>query len=83
MAHGVENEKQALQQMERQENIKIDPCGLFIDCEYPFIGAKPDGIMGNDIIVEIKCPITAFKMGIDAAILKNKIQIYKYDKKKG
>lgn len=82
VSHGVENEKQALQQMELQEAIKIEPCGLFIDEYYPFIGATPDGLVGDDKIVEIKCPITAFKKGIDIAIKENKIQLYKFDKKK-
>lgn len=81
VAHGIENEKQALQQLELQENIHIQPCGLFIDKEYAFIGATPDGLVGEDSIVEIKCPITAFKTGIDRAIQENKIQLYKYNKK--
>lgn len=81
VAHGTEHEKQALQQMEKQEAIKIEPCGLFIDQNYSFIGATPDGLVGENSIVEIKCPISAFKKGIDAAIKENKIQLYKFDKK--
>lgn len=67
--------------MELQESINIEPCGLFIDEQYPFIGATPDGLVRDDIIVEMKCPITAFKKGIDTAIKENKIQLYKFDKK--
>lgn len=82
IAHGVENEKLALQQLEQQEKIIIEPCGLFVDRKYAFIGATPDGIIGEDTIVEVKCPVMAFKKGIEQAIKENKIQIYKYDKKK-
>lgn len=34
IAHGIENEKLALQQLEQQENIKIKPCGIFIHDKY-------------------------------------------------
>ncbi|KAH9639153.1 hypothetical protein HF086_018221 [Spodoptera exigua] len=61
VAHGIEHERQALQQLEKQENITILPCGLFIDRTYPFIRATPDGLVGDDTLIEIKCPLTAVK----------------------
>lgn len=82
IAHGVDNEHLALQQLAIQENVTIRPCGLFVDPEYPFIGASPDGLIDQDSIVEIKCPIVAFKNGLEESIKKNKIQIWKYNKKK-
>lgn len=81
VAHGIEHERQALQQLEKQENISIMPCGLFIDRTYPFIGATPDGLVGDDMLIEIKCPLTAVKNGLNSAVQQNKIQILKYDKK--
>lgn len=81
VSHGIEHEKQALQQMELQESINIEPCGLFIDENYPFIGATPDGLVGDDKIVEIKCPITAYRKGIETAIKENKIQLSSSTKK--
>lgn len=53
---------------------------MFIDPIYSFIGATPDGLIGDDMIVEIKCPITASKKGLAKAIEENKIQILKYAK---
>lgn len=50
--------------MKKQENINILPCGLFIDRTYPFIGATPDELVGDDMLVEIKCPLTAVKKRI-------------------
>ncbi|XP_050671428.1 uncharacterized protein LOC126969880 isoform X2 [Leptidea sinapis] len=79
IAHGVEHEQQALLQLQQQENIIIEPCGLFIDKEYPFIGATPDGLIGEDTIVEVKCPITAHKKGLSNCIQENKIEILKYN----
>lgn len=81
IAHGIEHEQQALQQLQQQENVTILPCGLFIDKIYPFIGATPDGLIGEDTVVEIKCPLTASKKGLSAAITEQKIQIIKYNKK--
>lgn len=81
VAHGIEHERQALQQLEKQENITIMPCGLFIDRSYPFIGATPDGLVGDDTLIEIKCPLNAVKKGLTSAVQQNKIQILKYNKK--
>ncbi|CAH0717091.1 unnamed protein product, partial [Brenthis ino] len=81
IVHGVENEHQALLQLQRQENVNILPCGLFIDKSHCYIGVTPDGLIGTDTIVEIKCPMTASKQGLVKAIEENKIQIIKYNKK--
>ncbi|KAI5634747.1 yqaJ-like viral recombinase domain-containing protein [Phthorimaea operculella] len=81
IAHGIENEQQALQKIQQQENVSIEPCGLFIDKDFPFIGATPDGLIGNDVLVEVKCPFSASKIGLKKAIEENKIQILKYCKK--
>ena len=34
----------------------VDPCGLFVAREYPFLAATPDGLVGEDSVVEVKCP---------------------------
>ncbi|GBP21564.1 hypothetical protein EVAR_9749_1 [Eumeta japonica] len=83
IAHGIEKENIALQQLAKQENIEIKPCGLFIDPEIDFLGASPDGIVGDDTVVEVKCPVAANKKGMRAAITENKIQILRYNKKTG
>ena len=70
LKHGIENETTALEQLETQLIIKTEPCGLFFDKSKSFLGASPDGIIGEDTIIEIKCPITAFKTSIDDAIKK-------------
>ncbi|KAH9637625.1 hypothetical protein HF086_007339 [Spodoptera exigua] len=80
LKHGIENEGTALEQLEGQLNTKIEPCGLFIDKNLPFLGATPDGVIGEDTIVEIKCPITAFKTSIEDAINKRKINFWKKSK---
>lgn len=81
VSHGIEHDRQALEQLQKQENINSMPCGLFIDKTYPFFGASPDGLVGGDTLVKIKFPITAAKKGLTNAIQQNKIQILKYNKK--
>lgn len=49
VAHGVENDKLALLQLQRQENVEILPCSLFIDSVHPFIGASP-GLMWISLV---------------------------------
>lgn len=65
--HGRDNEEKALRQLEIQEKVTIRKCGLFIDDEIPYLGATPDGLVGEDTIVEIKCPLNVYnKSAIDA-----------------
>lgn len=37
----------------------IKPFGLFIDTENPCLGASPDGLIDENGLVEIKCPMSA------------------------
>ena len=38
----------------------MDPCGIFISCDHPFLGGSPNVIVfhdGNEMgLVEVKCP---------------------------
>lgn len=36
--------------------VNIISCGLFVDKKSKFLAASPDGWIGNNSIVEIKCP---------------------------
>lgn len=54
---------------------------LFVDKEFSYIGATPDGVVREDTIVEVKCPVAAYKNGIENYIKQNKVQILKYNKK--
>ncbi|KAL0840686.1 hypothetical protein ABMA28_015880 [Loxostege sticticalis] len=77
--HGRDSEKIALEQLSTQINKEIKKCGLFIDQDLPFLGATPDGLC-EDQIVEVKCPVTAHKVGIEEAIRNKKISFWKKDK---
>lgn len=55
--HGLRCEKKAKDAVEDIYGTKVNPCGLFLDPEVPGIAASPDGLIEDDYIVEIKCPI--------------------------
>lgn len=79
IAHGRFYEKVALQQLEQQIGEKIESCGLYIDPEYNFLGSTPDGLIGNDCIVEIKCPYSIAGKDIDQQIKAKKLSCWKYN----
>lgn len=58
MLYGRNNESNALDRLEEHLKILIEPCGLFIDDTILGLGASPDGLIGQEGIVEIKCPYT-------------------------
>ncbi|XP_052747032.1 uncharacterized protein LOC112057632 isoform X1 [Bicyclus anynana] len=57
--HGILNESVALKEYVKKYDVNIEPCGLFINKERPYLGATPDGLLGNETIIEIKCPYTS------------------------
>lgn len=58
---GKENEKKALEEL----NMKlldrlgegIEECGLFVDTNKGYLAASPDGTVGRNGLVEVKCPL--------------------------
>ena len=56
MRYGKEKEIVAIQQYEHAHNVTVDGSGLLISDRYPYLGASPDGLIGDDLVVEVKCP---------------------------
>ncbi|XP_069361994.1 uncharacterized protein [Maniola hyperantus] len=71
--YGSENEPVAVKDAEKVLGLQIEPCGLFIDEKRPYLGASPDGLVGDDTIVEIKCPSSASNLSPVEAIDQKKI----------
>lgn len=83
--YGIKCEDVARKSIEKALNINIKCCGLFIDSEIPFLGASPDGLIGDDGIVEIKCPFAARLLTPEDAIaanVSNLRSLYKNEKDK-
>ncbi|CAG9764290.1 unnamed protein product [Ceutorhynchus assimilis] len=54
--HGIETEKVALIKYEQITDIVCQASGLQIHPKYQFLAGSPDGLVGTDGIIEIKCP---------------------------
>ena len=57
--HGKTYEPIALELFQQKFSTKVAKCGLFVNEEFPNFAASPDGIIDDEIIVEVKCPFTA------------------------
>ena len=60
IAHGKKYEDIARKKFEEQSGLTVGVCGLFVSMDHPVLAATPDGIVNNEILVEIKCPYSAF-----------------------
>ncbi|KAB0791199.1 hypothetical protein PPYR_02999 [Photinus pyralis] len=73
---GKNNEDRAKRELESKFGLQISSCGLFINEDWPFLGASPDGIEVNSgCLVEIKCPYSARNNTIKEAVA-NKLITY-------
>ncbi|XP_067216432.1 uncharacterized protein [Linepithema humile] len=81
MKYGRDSEEVARIELAAKLNKKIEPCGLFIDNENLCLGASPDGLIDEDGLVEIKCPLSAENLTADEAIQKLPQLRGIYDKK--
>lgn len=68
--YGIDNEETAIKQLEKQEKIIIQSCGLFVDQEHGFLGTTPDGKYADGLI-EIKCPSSLANLALDDAMKKH------------
>lgn len=59
MEYGREHEEEARLELEKVLGVQISKCGLFIDSKDYFLGATPDSLIGDDTLVELKCPLSA------------------------
>ena len=59
MAHGVENEAAARTMYEFMHNVNVTEVGLVLHPTIDMACASPDGLVGDDGLVEIKCPNTS------------------------
>lgn len=75
--YGKQNEPIAVKQLELQEKLIVQPCGLFIHPSYNFLGATPDGLIDEDGILEIKCPYSVAGMDPEEAAASKAIPYFK------
>lgn len=54
--YGMDHEPIALKEFAEFLKIEIQPCGFFVDENDFYLGATPDGLVGQNGLVEVKCP---------------------------
>lgn len=59
MQWGIDNEADAIAAYEASRKTEVMPVGFVDHPEIPMSGASPDGLVGDDGLVEIKCPNVA------------------------
>jgi putative phage-type endonuclease len=59
MQHGVDNEPLARAAYEAYADVLVDEVAMITHPRISMAGASPDGLVGDDGLVEIKCPNTA------------------------
>lgn len=70
MLRGIELEDEARKFYELVSGNKVEQCGLCFPDEKKMYGASPDGLVGKDGLVEIKCPAIHTQVGY---LLDNKL----------
>lgn len=61
---GTDNEPIACDWYEAETGNIVRPIGFVVHPRYDFIGVSPDGLIGNDGGIEIKCPVNKLYDGI-------------------
>jgi len=60
---GTKTEPVAIERFERLTGLVVEPTGSIEHAEYPFLRASPDGLIGLDACIEVKCPYNAHGKG--------------------
>lgn len=69
----------AKQAFELKLGLKILPAGLFIDEKFNYLACSPDGLIGDQEIVEIKCPYSAKDLTIHEGVEQKKIKFLMFN----
>lgn len=59
MQWGLDHESEARAAYEQFMDVLVDTCGFVVHPSIPLFGASPDGLVGDDGLLQIKCPNTS------------------------
>ena len=75
--HGHEFEPDARAKYEIKTGFKVTEVGFGIHEKFPSVGMSPDGLVGDDGLIEIKCPFTS-KNHVEYYLEKTVPDLYKH-----
>ena len=55
LARGLENEAEATAKYQEETNHHVLASGLWVNPKFPWLACSPDGLVGSDGLIEIKC----------------------------
>lgn len=83
---GIVKEEEAIQAFQLSTGFVVESSGLWLD-KSGILGASPDGLVGSDAVVEVKCPFSKRSCTIDEAVkckdfclIKNDTGLYELKK---
>ena len=56
MQRGMDLEPEAIHEYELSKMVKVDQVGYILNSDYKYAGYSPDGLVGEDGLIEVKCP---------------------------
>ena len=54
MRYGLESEPKTMEKYKSTTNLKVYPSRHWVNPKFPFLGCSPDGLVGDDTVIEIK-----------------------------
>jgi putative phage-type endonuclease len=56
MQRGMDLEPEAIHEYELHKMVKVDQVGYILNSHYKYAGYSPDGLVGENGLIEVKCP---------------------------
>lgn len=57
---GNEAKEVAFASFEKKTGLKVTKCGFIVHDKVPYLGASPNGLVGNDALIQVVCPSKCF-----------------------
>ena len=73
MKDGIESEPAIIEKYSKETNVKVQKSGLFIAKTHPFLAASPDGLIGDDKLLEVKKIHPKDNEGLLEALVRRRI----------
>ena len=67
--HGKKYESTAIKAYSVNSGHSVTETGIHVCEEFPYLGCSPDGLVGRDGIIEVKCPFTAKDKEVDPSFI--------------
>ncbi|KAJ8885747.1 hypothetical protein PR048_011947 [Dryococelus australis] len=74
--YGIEKERIAIEELEIRLGDRVQRTGQWVDEKLPFTGASPDGLRGEDGLVEIRCPYSARDLTPEQAVKEKNVTFF-------